>query len=96
MALTYAGVEVRTLRQHPDAEQIRLLPGSIAVDPRGLLAAEAPDLALDAVVRMLEGRADGLGSLWDDWGQVRPALLAPVGSLAGGELDAGATFSRRP
>jgi hypothetical protein len=96
LALAYAGVEVRTLRQHPDADQIRLLPASIAVDARALLAAEAPDLSLDPVVRMLEGHGDGLGSLWDDWGQVRRILLAPTASLVGGDPGAGRPISPRP
>jgi len=78
IALGYAGVEARSLRQHPTDAELRVLPSSIGVDARALLAAEAPDLALERVVRMLEERADRLGALWDDWGQVRPILLSGV------------------
>jgi hypothetical protein len=45
------------------------------VDAPALLAAEAPDLALDHIVPMLGERADSLGPLWEEWGQIRPVLL---------------------
>jgi hypothetical protein len=81
MALAYAGLDARSLRHLPSNAQLRELPRSIAVDTRGLLVNEAPDLALDHVVRMLDHRADALGPLWDDWGYVRPLLLSDPGSL---------------
>jgi hypothetical protein len=81
MALAYAGLDARSLRNLPSNADLRALPRSIAVDTRSLLINEAPDLALDHVVRMLGHRADPLGPLWDDWGYVRPILLGDPRSL---------------
>ena len=81
MALAYAGLDARSLRYQPSNAQLRELPRSVAVDTRALLLDDAPDLALDHVVRMLEQRADPLGPLWDGWGYVRPLLLSDPRSL---------------
>ena len=81
MALAYAGLDARSLRHLPTNAELRELPRSIAVDTRALLIDEAPDLALDQVVRMLGHRADPLGPLWDDWGYVRPILLGDPRNL---------------
>ena len=81
MALAYAGLDARSLRHLPTNAQLRELPRSISVDARALLVNEAPDLALDHVVRMLGHRADSLGRLWDDWGYVRPILLGDPRAL---------------
>ena len=81
MALAYAGLDARSLRHLPTNAQLRELPRSISVDARALLVSEAPDLALDHVVRMLGHRADSLGALWDDWGYVRPILLSDPRTL---------------
>jgi hypothetical protein len=86
MALAYAGLDTRLRRSLPGAEELRLLPESIAVDARAWLAAYAPDLDMEQLVRMLESRAAKLGPLWDAWGLVRPVLLSPrhqLGSLPG-------------
>ncbi len=86
MALAYAGLDPRNMRDLPSAEELRLLPQSISVDARALLAAQAPDLTVDHVVHLLERRAAQLEPLWDAWGQVRPILLSPrheLGSLTG-------------
>ena len=76
MALAYAGVEARHMRDLPNADELRALPQSIGVDARALLAAQAPDLAVDHVVRILDRRAAQLEPLWNEWGQVRPILLS--------------------
>jgi hypothetical protein len=81
MALAYAGLDARSLRRLPSDAELRELPRSIGVDARALLMDEAPDLALDQVVRMLGHRADPLGPLWDDWGYVRPILLADLATV---------------
>jgi hypothetical protein len=86
MALAYAGLDARNMRGLPSAADLRDLPASIGVDARAYLVALAPDLAVDRLVRLLEGRAETLGPLWDIWGQVRPVLLSPrraLGSLPG-------------
>jgi hypothetical protein len=86
MALAYAGLSTRQVRRLPSAEELRALPASIGVDARAWLAAFAPDLAIDQLVRLLEERAVRLGPLWDAWGLIRPILLSPrhlLGSLPG-------------
>ena len=51
MALAYAGLDTRHVRGLPSAEELRALPASIGVDARSFLAAFAPDLAMDQLVR---------------------------------------------
>jgi hypothetical protein len=81
LALAYAGLDARNVRGLPSAADLRTLPSSIGVDARAFLAAFAPDLAMDQLVRLLEVRAVNLGPLWDGWGLVRPVLLSPRRSL---------------
>jgi hypothetical protein len=86
MALAYAGLDPRNMRALPSAEDLRALPESIGVDARAFLAAHAPDLAVDHLVRILGRRAAQLEPLWDIWGHVRPILLGErrsLGSLTG-------------
>ena len=86
MALAYAGLDARNMRGLPTADDLRALPGSIGVDGRAFLAARAPELAVDNVVRVLGRRASTLEPLWNEWGQVRPTLLSDrhaLGSVAG-------------
>lgn len=86
MALAYAGLDARNMRDLPGADALRELPRSISVDARGFLAARAPDLAVDHIVQALDRRAGQLEPLWNEWGQVRPILLSErrsLGSLPG-------------
>ena len=86
MALAYAGLDSRNMRDLPDAEDLRTLPQSIGVDARAFLAAQAPELAVDDVVHVLGRRAAQLEPLLNEWGQVRPILLGDrhaLGSLPG-------------
>jgi hypothetical protein len=86
MALAYAGLDARNMRGLPTADDLRALPGSIGVDGRAFLAARAPELAVDNVVRVLGRRASTLEPLWNEWGQVRPTLLSDrhaLGSVPG-------------
>ena len=76
MALGYAGLDARHMRNLPSPEALRLLPQSIGVDARAFLSERAPDLSVDHMVRALERRAAQLEPLWDAWGQVRPILLS--------------------
>jgi hypothetical protein len=69
------------MRGLPTADELAMLPGSIGVDARSYLAANAPELAIDNVVRMLGRRASSLEPLWNEWGQVRPVLLSDRHSL---------------
>jgi hypothetical protein len=83
MALGYAGLDTRHRRDLPVDTDLRGLPGSITVDARAFLAALAPDLAVDQLVRVLGERAGALEPLWDVWGQVRPVLLSEVRAVGG-------------
>ncbi len=86
MALAYAGLDARNMRDLPSADDLRMLPGSIGVDARAFLAARAPELTVDNVVRALGRRASTLEPLWNEWGQVRPTLLSDrhaLGSVPG-------------
>jgi hypothetical protein len=86
MALGYAGLDTRNVRDLPDADELRLLPRSIGVDARAFLAAQAPDLSIEKMVRILDRRATQLEPLWNEWGQVRPILLSDrhaLGSVPG-------------
>jgi hypothetical protein len=81
MALAYAGLDPRNMRDLPNADDLLALPGSIGVDARGFLAAHAPELTVDNVVLALGRRAAQLEPLWNEWGQVRPMLLSDRHSL---------------
>ena len=86
MALAYAGLDARNMRDLPSVDDLLELPRSIGVDARAFLAAQAPDLTIDHVVPMLGRRADQLEPLWNEWGQVRPVLLSDrhaLGSVPG-------------
>ena len=86
MALAYAGLDPRNMRGLPSAEDLRALPRSIGVDARAFLVARAPELTVDNVTRVLGRRAIALEPLWNEWGQVRPTLLADrqtLGSVPG-------------
>jgi hypothetical protein len=86
MALAYAGLDARNMRDLPTAEELQSLPGSIGVDARAFLAARAPGLAVDQLVAALGRRAEPLELLWNEWGQVRPVLLSDrhqLGSVPG-------------
>lgn len=75
MALGYAGLDTRQMRGLPGSTDLAAMPASIGVDPQAFLAAQASDLAVDDMVRVLGSRATHLEPLWDAWGQVRPVLF---------------------
>ena len=75
MALAYAGLDARSIRNLPDSDELADLPRTIDVDAQAFLASYAPDLGLDHLVSSLGHRAEALGALWDEWGQIRPILL---------------------
>ena len=76
MALAYAGLDARSIRNLPAQAELADLPRSIDVDAQAFLASRAPDLGLDHLVTSLGHRAETLGPLWNEWGQVRPILLS--------------------
>ena len=86
MALAYAGLDARNMRELPTAEELAELPASIGGDARAVLAARAPELTVDNIVHALGRRANALEQLWNEWGQVRLILLSDrhtLGSVEG-------------
>jgi hypothetical protein len=75
LALAYAGYDVRSLRRLPMGDELRALPSSVTASSLEFLAAGAPDLDVDQVLRLLGSRGDRLGDLWDDWAKLRALLL---------------------
>jgi hypothetical protein len=90
-ALGFAGFDVRALRAVPSAEQLRDLPASVHIAVLEHLRHTAPDLTLVQILRAVGSRAPQLGELWDEWGRVRPLLVAgaPAGELAAPAQAAG-------
>jgi hypothetical protein len=85
MALGYAGLDTRNLRALPSGPDLASMPASIGVDTRACLAARAPELAVDQLVRLLGDRSSALEPLWDAWGQVRHLLFSERRRLEVGE-----------
>ncbi len=76
LALGYAGLDPMRIRQWPDAEDTARLFGEVSVAADEYLAGVAGDLSLVEMVTMLGRRADGLAEAWNEWGRIRPLLLA--------------------
>jgi len=75
MALGYAGLDPMRIRRWPNEDEMRSLFADVTVAAGEHLAGAAGDLTLGELVAMLGRRADGLATLWNDWGRVRPLLL---------------------
>jgi len=75
MALGYAGLDPMRIRRWPTEDEMRSLFAEVTVAADEHLAGAAGDLTLGELVAMLGRRADGLATLWNDWGRVRPLLL---------------------
>jgi hypothetical protein len=90
-ALGFAGYDVRSLRAVPSGEQLRELPASVQIAVLDHLRRVAPDLTLEQVLRAVGGRAANLGELWDEWGRIRPLLVAgaPLEGVAAAARAAG-------
>jgi hypothetical protein len=82
MALAYAGLDPRNMRDLPSADEVRALPASMRVDAGGFLASEAQGLTIERLVGALGDEAAQLEPLWSEWGQVRSLLLTDARSLA--------------
>ena len=75
MALGYAGLDPMRIRRWPTEDEMRSLFADVTVAADEHLAGAAGDLTLGELVAMLGRRADGLATLWNEWGRVRPLLL---------------------
>ena len=75
-ALGYAGLDPMRVRHWPDEREMTELFSEVAVAADEYVAGAAGDLTLAEMVDLLGRRADGLVDLWNQWGRIRPLLLA--------------------
>lgn len=76
LAVGYAGLDPMRIRQWPNDAEMRELLADVAVAADEYLTETAGGLTLGELVDVLGRRADTLTELWNDWGLVRPLLLA--------------------
>jgi hypothetical protein len=76
LAVGYAGLDPKRIRPWPGDEELAGLFADVAVAADEYLADAAGGLTLGELVSVLGRRADGLADLWNEWGRVRPLLLA--------------------
>ena len=77
LAVGYAGLDRMRIRTWPREAELAGLYEGVVVAADEWLADQADDLSLGRMVDALGGRAAELADLWNAWGRVRPALLAP-------------------
>ena len=77
LAVGYAGLDRMRIRTWPRESELVGLYEGVVVAADEWLADQADDLSLGRMVDALGGRAAELADLWNAWGRVRPALLAP-------------------
>lgn len=76
LAVGYAGLDPMRIRHWPTETSMAALFADVAVAADEHLASSAGDLTLGELVTMLGRRADGLAEIWNEWGRIRPLLLA--------------------
>jgi hypothetical protein len=76
LALAHVGFDVRTVRALPSGEAIARLYEGVGVAGEEFLVSAAPTLSLDEVVTLAGRGAERLSELWDEWGRLRPLLVA--------------------
>lgn len=76
LAVGYAGIEPARIRHWPNESELAELYRDVRVAADEYVAGAAGSLTLGELVTLLGRRADGLTDLWNDWGRVRPVLLA--------------------
>jgi hypothetical protein len=76
LALGYAGLDPMRLRRWPTEAAMGELYRDVTVAADEYLVGVAPALTLGQLVALLGRRADALAELWNEWGHVRPLLLA--------------------
>lgn len=75
LALGYAGIDPKRVRQWPNDEATGELFRDVRVAADEYLAGVAGDLTLAEMVGMLGRRADSLAEVWNQWGTIRSLLL---------------------
>jgi hypothetical protein len=76
LAVGYAGLDPMRIRHWPTETEMRELLRDVTVAADEYIWEAAGALTLGELVSLLGRRADGLTDLWNDWGAVRPLLLA--------------------
>jgi hypothetical protein len=76
LAVGYAGLDPMRIRQWPTEAEMRDLLREVTVAADEYIWEAAGTLTLGELVSLLGRRADGLTELWNEWGTVRPLLLA--------------------
>jgi hypothetical protein len=79
LAVGYAGLDPMRIRRWPTEADMGKLFQQVTVAADEYLATTAGDLSLGEMVSLLGRRAEGLSELWNNWGRVRPLLLAATG-----------------
>jgi hypothetical protein len=79
LAVGYAGLDPRRIRQWPTEAESRELYRGVTVAADEYLASMAPELSLSELVALLGRRSERLADLWNQWGHVRPLLMATAG-----------------
>jgi hypothetical protein len=79
LAVGYAGLDPRRIRQWPTEAESRELYRGVSVAADEYLASLAPELSLGELVALLGRRSEALADLWNQWGHVRPLLMATAG-----------------
>jgi hypothetical protein len=76
LAVGYAGLDPMRIRHWPSEADMETLFAEVAVAADEYLADAAGGLTLGELISLLGRRADPLAELWNEWGKVRPLLLA--------------------
>lgn len=76
LAVGYAGLDPMRIRHWPPESEMHDLLREVTVAADEYIWEAAGTLTLGELVSLLGRRADGLTELWNEWGVVRPLLLA--------------------
>ncbi|HEY6058063.1 MAG TPA: hypothetical protein VIV06_08525, partial [Candidatus Limnocylindrales bacterium] len=76
LALGFAGLDPMRIRRWPSETEMAGLYREVTVAADEYVAGAAGSLSLGELVTVLGRRADGLTDLWNNWGRVRPLLVA--------------------
>jgi hypothetical protein len=76
LATGYAGLDPMRVRHWPTESEMQDLMRGVTVAADEYIWEAAGTLTLGELVSLLGRRADALTDLWNDWGTVRPLLLA--------------------
>jgi hypothetical protein len=76
LAVGYAGLDPMRIRHWPSEHEMADLFREATVAADEYLVGAAGGLTLGELVTTLGLRADALTDLWNEWGRVRPLLLA--------------------